>query len=87
MFENFKNIPRKILPVKNSTNGYWKDILLLHSLHLPSWNTKENIGISSNHFNPSLQEKHFDLPNSSTPVLYLNETTFKKLPIIVPKIK
>jgi len=85
--ENLRKIPKKTSPVDNSTNIYCQDILLLHNLHLPENIKKENIGMRSNHFNLLPHKKHIDLPFIERPVLYLNETTFRKLPIIIPNIK
>lgn len=37
------------MPVNNSTNGYFKDIGLLHREHFPPKKKKLTIGIFSNH--------------------------------------
>ena len=85
---NFKNIPTKITPVINSTIGYCQDILLLHFKHFPPSIRKLKSGISSYQCKSLLQEKHLDFPViKERLVLYLKATTFKKLPIIVPKTK
>lgn len=77
----------KSIPVKISTNMYCADILLLHVLHLPLKKSQLIIGTRSKAESVLLQEKHFDLPPKLLPVFILYKTTFKKLPIIEPKIK
>ena len=85
---NFKNNPKKTIPVINSTVKYCLEILLLQPKHFPPRNRKLKSGTSSYQCKYLPQEKHFDLPvTKDSPVLYLKATTFKKLPIIVPNIK
>ena len=75
-----------IAPAMNSTSGYCQEILLLHFLHDPLCARKLNNGTSSFHVNVFPQDMHFDLPPIPVPVLNLSETTFKKLPMTVPKM-
>ena len=72
-------------PARTSTNGYCQDILLLQLLHLPLKKKKLTTGKSSYQDSVFPQEKHWDLPCKVNPVFILKITTFKKLPIIVPK--
>jgi len=73
-------------PAMNSTAGYCQDILLLHFLHAPLCAKKLNSGTSSFQVRVVPQDIHFDLPPMPVPVLNLSETTFKKLPMIVPNM-
>lgn len=85
---NLRKTKENSTPVINSTSGYWIEILLLQSEHLPFKNKKLKIGTSSYQGSSFEQEKHLDLPfTKEHPVLYLKTTTFKKLPIIAPNIK
>lgn len=81
-----KNIITKIAPAINSTNGYCQEIFVLHFLQLPFCTKKLNSGINSFQVNVLPHDIHFDLPPIPTPVLNLSETTFKKLPTIVPNM-
>lgn len=80
-------IRTKMAPAMNSTSGYCQEILLLHFLHDPFWNKKLKIGTNSFHVSPVPHDMHFDRPPKPTPVLKRKETTFKKLPTTVPKMK
>jgi len=59
----------KSIPEHISTNGYCQEILLLQFLHLPVCIRKLNIGTNSYQERVLLQEKHFDLPLTVSPVL------------------
>ncbi len=71
----------------NSTKGYCQEILVLHPRHFPRKAKKLNMGNNSNHESFLPQDMHFDRPPRPTPVLKRNETTFKKLPTMAPKMK
>ena len=83
---NVMNTRTNNAPATNSTAGYCHEILLLHFLHAPLCARKLNTGTSSIHVRVLPQDMHFDRPPMPVPVLNLSETTFKKLPMIVPKM-
>jgi hypothetical protein len=84
-FFKYTNINR--IAVKISTNTYCGDILLLQVLHFPRSTIQLAIGNRSLADSTRLHDEHLDLPPNPFPVLNLYNTTFRKLPIIAPKIK
>jgi len=81
-----KNKETNIKPVQSSTKGYCHDIFVLHSEHRPRSPTKLITGTSSHQRNFFLQTTQNDRPPIERPEFHLNPNTFKKLPIINPKI-
>ena len=76
----------KMPPAMNSTSGYCHEILLLHFRQEPFKNMKLKIGTSSFQVRLLPHDMHFDLPPRPTPVLKRSDTTFRKLPTMVPKM-
>jgi hypothetical protein len=87
MYSNLKNRNTKRNPTSASTSGYCQEIFVRQPAHLPCCVRKLAIGTSSVHERDLPQEKHMLRPPSPRPLLKRNITTFKKLPIIDPKMK
>jgi hypothetical protein len=82
-----KNREMNMNPVHISTRGYCHEIRDLHDEHLPRSKKKLKAGTSSHHLRSFEQDKQKDLPPSPTPELSLRPKTFRKLPMISPRIK
>ncbi|OGN23158.1 MAG: hypothetical protein A2918_03930 [Candidatus Yanofskybacteria bacterium RIFCSPLOWO2_01_FULL_42_49] len=81
----FKNNNSKAVAVEISIIGYAEDIFFLQFLHRPSRIKWLRTGSKSNHLIVDWQMTHLDLPLIMLrPVLNLNKTTLKKLPIERP---
>lgn len=77
----------KVKPVPASTNGYCQEIFVFENRERPPWTRNETIGISSYHRSVLPVTAQIERPPSPRPVPWRQMTTFKKLPMIVPKIK
>lgn len=77
----------KTIAVTSSTSGYWNEICSLQVAHFPRNPRKEKTGISSYHDSVVLQRRQAERPLAKLrPVFILKIMTFRKLPIISPRI-
>jgi hypothetical protein len=59
----------------------------LHPWHFPFWNAKLKTGTNSFQVKVLPQDMHIERPFKPLPVLNRSDTTFKKLPMMQPKMK